>query len=43
MVMDMPREVIEEVAVITASAARMGGRVDWMDEVLGQISSKKKI
>lgn len=42
MIMDVPREILEEVTNITASAARMGVRVDWMDEVLGQIASKKK-
>lgn len=42
MIMDVPLEVLEEVVDITASAERMGVRVDWMDEVFNQIGSKKK-
>lgn len=40
--MDVPRDILKEVADITVLAARMGVRVDWLDEVLGQIVLKKK-
>lgn len=40
--MDVPKDVIEEIADVTASATRRGVRVDWLDEVLGRIASKKK-
>lgn len=39
---DVPSQVLEEVTNVTASAARMDGKVDWMDERLGKIASKKK-
>lgn len=42
MIMDVPREVLEDVVDITASAARMSVRVDGMHEVLDQIASKKR-
>lgn len=42
MTMDVLREIIEEVADITASATKMGVIVDWMDEVFGQIALKRK-
>lgn len=41
-IMDVPRDILKEVADITVLAARMGVRVDWLDEVLGQIVLKKK-
>lgn len=40
--MDVPRELLKEVAEVAASAARMGVRFDWLDEVLGQIVRKRK-
>lgn len=40
--MDVPRDILEEVADVTVSAVRMGVRVDWLDEVLGQIARKRK-
>lgn len=42
MIMDVPNDVLEEVADITASAARIGVKVDWMDEVLGHVALKRK-
>lgn len=42
MIMDIPVEVLEEVAEVTASVARNGVRVDWMDKVLGRITTKRR-
>lgn len=40
--MDVTNELLEEVADVATSAARMGIPVDWLDEVLGQIAREKK-
>lgn len=42
MIMDIPVEVLEEVAEVTASVARNGVRVDWMDKALGRITTKRR-
>lgn len=39
---DVPSQVLKEVTDVTASTARMDRKVDWMDETLGKIASKKK-
>lgn len=42
MIIDVPSQALTEVADVTASAARMGLQVGWMDTILGRIASKKK-
>lgn len=42
MIMDVTTDILEEVAEVTASAARNGVRVDWMDKTLGRIATKRK-
>lgn len=42
MIIDVPIDILEEVAEVTASAARMGVRVDWMDEILGKVATKRR-
>lgn len=34
MIIDVPPHILEEVANVTASAAKMGVKVHWMDETL---------
>lgn len=42
MIIDVPPQVFEEVTDVTASAAKMGMEVGWMDEAFGKIANKKK-
>lgn len=42
MIVDVPSDILDKVAEITASTTRMGIKVDWMDETLGMIATKKK-
>lgn len=42
MIMDVPTVVLEEVAEITTLAAQNGVRIDWLDEALGRVATKKK-
>lgn len=42
MIMDIPVEVLEEVTEVIASVVRNGVRVDWMDEALGRIATKRR-
>lgn len=42
MIINIPIDILEEVAEVNASAARTGVKVDWMDETLGRITTKMK-
>lgn len=42
MILNIPLEVLSEVADIWASAVRMGIQVGWLDKILGQIVSQKQ-
>lgn len=41
MIIDVPPQVLAKVVDVTASAAKMGVQVNWLDETLGRISNKK--
>lgn len=42
MITDIPIVILEEVAEVAALAAQKGVRVDWLDEALGRVATKKK-
>lgn len=42
MIVDVPTDILKEVAEVTVSAARMGVKVEWMDETLGRIVTKRR-
>lgn len=42
MIAHVPLEILEEVAEVIASAARMCVKVDWMNKTLGRIAIKWK-
>lgn len=42
-VVEIPAQVLPEVADVTAAAAKMRVKIDSMDKVLGEIINKKKI
>lgn len=42
MIIDVPLQVLTEVANVISWAAKMGVKVNWMDETLGKIASKKE-
>lgn len=41
-IIDVPTVILEEVAEVAALAAKNGVRVDWLDEALGRVTTKKK-
>lgn len=42
MIAAIPNVILEEVTKVTALAAQNGVRVDWLDEALGRVATKKK-
>lgn len=42
MITDIPTVILEEVAEVAALVAQKGVRVDWLDEALGRVATKKK-
>lgn len=42
MIIDVSPQVLAEVTDVTASATKMGVRVDWLYDILGKILHKKK-
>lgn len=41
MIIEIPSQVFSKVTNVTASAAKMGLQVGWMDKILGKTKSKK--
>lgn len=42
MIIEVPLQVLTEVANVISWAAKMGVKVNWMDETLGKIARKKE-
>lgn len=42
MIVDVPPQVLTEVADVTASATTIGVQVGWKDKIIGKIASKTK-
>lgn len=40
-VLDVPDEVISRVARVVSAAKKSGVRVDWLDRVIGEVSSRR--
>lgn len=40
-ILDVPDEVISRVARVVSTVEKSGVRVDWLDRVIGEVSSKR--
>lgn len=40
--MEIPPQVLSELAYIVATATRMGVKIEWIDRILGEISTKRE-
>lgn len=42
-IVKVPSLVLSKVADVTATAVKMGAKVDWMDKILSEIARKKEL